>query len=160
MGVLTVMYSIPPRIMKKIQADNERLGFVTGDAEDDDGGDWRCASIDFDKHYVEVVGLLRDAGHEKAAAMMDIEANAGELELDPYDLLWLKPKQVKQLDALLEGLTPAALKKQLKGKEPTDYYGKSMSADDIASYLSEIPRIRKLLKVAVAEESSIVVTEA
>jgi hypothetical protein len=35
-----------------------------------------------------------------------------------------------------------------------------MSADDIASYLTEIPRIRKLLKVAVAEGSSIVVTEA
>lgn len=160
MGVLTTMYSVPPQMMKKINADNERLAFVTGDAEDEDGGNWKCDSIDFDKHYVEVIGLLNTAGHNKVYKILDVESSEGDLELDPYDLLLVKPAKVKKLAELLKGVTPASIKKELEGKEVTDYYGKPMLDSDIDSYLSELPRIQKLLKKAVADGHSLIVAEA
>ncbi|HQY65312.1 MAG TPA: hypothetical protein PK141_28155 [Polyangiaceae bacterium] len=61
MGVLTVLYSVPPAIMKKVRADNERLAFVFGDEETDDPA-WRAASYDFDKRFYEFATIVSAAG--------------------------------------------------------------------------------------------------
>ena len=142
MGVLTVLYSVPPAIMKKVRADNERLAFVFGDEETDDPA-WRAASYDFDKHFYEFATIVSAAGAPTARRAFDFEDPAdNEPEYGSYDLRVATPTKVKKIAKELAAVTFEQAKAKALEQETTDYSGRLIPADEYEGYAGDLEEVK------------------
>lgn len=91
MGVLTTAYSVSPKLMKRIEKDNESLGLLFGQEETADEA-WRVPSYGFDKGFEETIGILGACGYPVTRDALDLEcAGDDDPTYDGYDVRVVKP---------------------------------------------------------------------
>ncbi len=142
MGVLSTLYAVPAPLMKKIRADNERLGWVFGDEETDDPA-WKVASYDFDKRLYELAAILRAGGCPTLKPAFDFEDPAdNEPEYGPYDLRVATPSKVKKIAKELASVTLAQLVARGVEAGVTDYNGHLIPEADYDGYVGDIEDVK------------------
>ncbi|MEY4529507.1 MAG: hypothetical protein RLZZ156_228 [Deinococcota bacterium] len=147
MGVTTNAYSLEPKIIKKIRADNENLAFILGDCEDE-SQHWKVESYDFDKGIETYITMMREAGFVKTAKNIDSEyADLDLFDYNDNDLWIIPPSQVKAMCKELENVTFESLRaKNLS--DITDRRGNPLNNDQLESYLSDIDGIKAFFRKA------------
>jgi len=159
MGVNTTAYSIPPKMMRKIKADNDNLGYVFGDCEDENER-WEVESYDFDTGVDVFIKIFREADFIKTARNIDSEyADLDAFDFGGYDIWAVTPAGVKAMCKELENETFEVLKaKNLS--EVTDRRGDKMPESLLESYLSDIEGIKKFFDKAFEQGNYLVFAEA
>lgn len=161
MGVITTAYSIPPKMMRKIRANNDNLGYIF-ESEDEN---WKVKSYDFDKTIEETVSILREAGCKKTAKNIDCENyfysdDSSYFDYDGYDIWTIPPSQVKSMLNELENVDVEKLKSKGNIGEITDRRGTIMNESLYKSYVSDIKTIRNFFKETARQENYLLFTEA
>jgi hypothetical protein len=170
MGVTTTAYSVPPKMMRKIRADNEKLAFVFGYFEDEDGvfsasddekKRWEVENCDFDSSIDVYIKIFRTAGYEKTARKIDSEyADLDTFEYGGYDIWVVPPSGVKAITRELEDATFEVLKAKTIGGEITDRRGNLLNQDLLESYLSDIESFKNFFNKAFAQGHYLIFAEA
>lgn len=149
MGVLTTLYAVSAPLMKKISADNERLSFLFGEEEDEDGKSWKVASYDLDKKAEEQFSIYAAAGYPTMQAAFDFEsAEDDEPEYDGYSIRVAKPATVKKIAKEIAKATSKQLKTKAAEAMITDYYGKPMTEFEIELLVGDVVRFKKFFAKA------------
>lgn len=160
MGVLTNLYSVPSPLMKKVLADNEKLGFVFGDEEADDDS-WKVASYDFDKWFEDAMGVYAKSGYETIRAAFDFEDPADdEPEYGSYDIRVATPATVKKIAQELANATFSELKTKGLAAGATDYYGKTIREDEYEGLVGDVDRLKAFFATAAAEGHFVIAAAA
>jgi hypothetical protein len=162
MGVLTNVYSVPAKVMKKIDEDNERLGFLFGDEESADAKMWQVDKYDFDKRFDDVIRIMRAAGLNATYKALDVE-NPGENEpeYDPYDIKRVSPAKVKKIAAELAPITFMDLKKKGLEQEVSDWHSnRTIGEAEYSSYVGDIEKIKAFFQKAADAGNFIIIAVA
>jgi hypothetical protein len=168
MGVCTTAYSIPPKMMRKIRANNDNLGYVFDYIEDEDGifgaGEdkskiWEVESYDFDTVIETYITIFRESGYKKTARNIDSEyADLDAFDYGGYDIWAIPPSGVKVMCKELENVTFEVLKtKELS--EVTDRRGNTLLDSELESYLSDIDGIKKFFDKAFEHRNYLIFAE-
>lgn len=169
MGVTTTAYSIPPKMMRKIRADNENLAYIFDYFEDEDGifgaGEdksklWEIESYDFNKGIETYISIFRYSGFEKTARNVDSEyADLETFDYGGYDIWAIPPSGLKAMCKELEKTTFEALKaKELS--EVTDRRGNPLLDSELESYLGDIEGIKIFFDKAFEQGNYLIFAEA
>jgi hypothetical protein len=163
MGVDSIAYSIPPKMMRKIRADNDNLGYVFGNVEDENE-DWQVESFDFGTGIEVFINILREAGYPKTAKKIDCEYYFGSgsrnyLDYDSYNVWIIPPSEVKVTAQELANVTFDGLKSGIAG-EIKDRRGHSMLESLYESYLSDIESLKKFLQRTAEQGNYLLFAEA
>ncbi len=160
MGVMTNAYSLEPKMIKKVRADNENLAFILGDCEDE-SQHWKVESYDFDKGIETYITIMREAGFVKTAKNIDSEY--ADLDLFDYngnDLWVIPPSQVKAMVKELETATIEGIKAKNIGGQVTDRRGTVLVDSLFESYLSDIDGIKAFFRKAMEKGHYLLFAEA
>jgi hypothetical protein len=163
MGVDSIAYSIPPKMMRKIRADNDNLGYVFGNVEDENE-DWQVESFDFGTGIEVFINILREAGYPKTAKKIDCEYNfysgsRNYLDYDSYNVWIIPPSEVKVMAQELANVTFDGLKSGIAG-EIKDRRGHTMLESLYESYLSDIESLKKFLQRTAEQGNYLLFAEA
>jgi len=159
MGVVTIAYSVEPKMMKKVRADNEKFAFIFGECEDE-SEHWEVESYDFDTGIDAYIQIFRGAGFTKTAKSIDSEyADLDIFDYNGYDIWVIPPSGVKVICKEIEKATFETLKaKELS--EITDRRGTKMQESLIESYLSDIEGIKNFLGKTLEKGNYLLFSEA
>jgi hypothetical protein len=157
MGVLTVAYSIPSEMMKKIRATNSNLDLVLGLGANKNS-DWKVESYSFEEHLEETVEILRETGYTKTAEKLDCEKYfyaKGEnyLKYKDHDVWIVLPDEVKIISAEIQKATFKKLKAVGLENELTDYDGEVIEEDMYDQYVGDIDKVKKFFKKSAAQKN-------
>jgi hypothetical protein len=169
MGVNTTAYSITPKMMRKIRANNDNLGYVFDYIEDEDGifGPaedksklWKIESYDFDTGIDTYISIFSHAGFEKTAKKIDSgNGDLDEFDYSDYDIWAIPPSGVKSMCKELENATLEVLQaKELS--EVTDRRNTPLPDSELESYLSDIEGIKKFLNEAFEQGNYLLFAES
>lgn len=169
MSVNTTTYSIPPKVMRKIKANNENLAYVFDYFEDEDGifgvGEdktnlWEVESYDFDSQIDVYIKIFREAGFTKTAKNIDSEyADLDVFDYGGYDIWAIPPSSVKAMCKEIENATLEVLKSK-NLSEITDRRGNPLLDNELESYLSDIKGIKKFFDKAFEHGNYLIFAEA
>ncbi len=169
MGVNTTAYSITPKMMKKVRADNENLGYIFDYVEDEDGiygvGEdksklWEIESYDFDKGIETYIHIFREAGFTKTARNIDSEyADLDAFDYGGYDAWAISPSGVKAMCKELANATFEVMKAK-EFPDITDRRGSPLLESELESYLSDIEGIKKFFDKASEQGNYLIFAEA
>jgi hypothetical protein len=160
MGVLTSLYSVPAPLMKKIRADNEKLGFVFGDEEADDDS-WKVAAYDFDKQFYDAMSLYKSLGHKTIHAAFNFEDPADdEPEYGGYDIRVAKPAMVKRIAEELSKLTFSELKTRGLAEGATNYSGNTVQEYEYDGLVGSVDRLKAFFATAAAKGHFVIAAAA
>ena len=159
MGVTTTAYSVEPKMMKKVRADNENFAFIFGDCEEENEI-WKVESYDFDKGIETYIDIFREAGFNKTARNIDSEyADLDVFDYGGYDIWAIPPSGLKAMCKELANSTFEVLKaKNLS--EVTDRRGDSLLDSELESYLSDIEGIKKFFDKTFEQGNYLIFAEA
>ncbi len=159
MGVMTTVYSVEPKMMKKVRADNENFAFIFGDC-DGEIERWKIESYDFDKGIDTYITIFLEGGFTKTSRNIDSEyADLDAFDFGGYDIWAIPPSGVKAMCKELENATFEVLKaKNLS--EVTDRRGNSLLDSELESYLSDIEGIKKFFDKTFEQGNYLVFSEA
>jgi len=154
MGVITTAYSIPPDMMRKIRANNDKLEFIL-DTGEEVAARWAVEEYDFDKAIDEKSRILNGCGFVKTAKRFDCESyfyakGRNYLDYDSYNVWIIPPSEVKAMFKELEHANFEELKATGLANEVTDYDGDPILEDDYQYYIGDIEEIKKFLNAAAA----------
>ena len=159
MGVTTNAYSLEPKMIKKVRADNENIAFILGDCEIE-SQHWKVESYDFDKGIETYITIMREAGFVKTAKNIDSEyADLDIFDYNGNDLWVIPPSQIKAMCRELENVTFESLKAK-KLSDITDRRGNPLTNDELESYLSDIEGIKAFFKQALEKGHYLLFAEA
>ncbi|HRH45125.1 MAG TPA: DUF1877 family protein [Pyrinomonadaceae bacterium] len=164
MGVITVAYSISPKLMRKIRADNDNLAYIFGDCEDENEA-WKVESYDFDKGIEEIISILHEADCKKTAKNIDCENyfysdNSSYLDYDGYDVWTIPPSKVKAMLKELEKVNVTELKNKGNINGITDRRGTLLPESLYQSYVGDLKTIRKFFQKTVEQGNYLLFAEA
>ncbi len=164
MGVITTAYSIPPKLMRKIRADNNNLVYVFGDCEEEIEI-WKLESYDFDKAIEETISILREAGCKKTAQMIDCENffysdNSSYLDYNGYDVWTIPPSKVKAMAKELEKANFEELIAKGNVTGIKDRRGTILPESLYQSYIGDIESIKKFFKKTAENGNYLLFAEA
>lgn len=165
MSVDTIAYSIPPKVMRKIRAENENLDYVFGNSEEEKT-EWKFESLDFGKRFDENIYVLRAGGFRKTSKILHLDNylysddKSKFIEYDGYEVVIIKPSQVKTVVKELEKLNFEELKTESLEKEVTDYYGEIIREDEYESYLESIREMNEFFAKSAAEGNFVIFATA
>ena len=164
MGVLTTGYSIEPKQMRKIRADNDNLIFLLG-FDEEENQTWKVPSYDFDKSFADLIGVLRHCGYQKIYKLLDGEGyfyseGSNYIDYEGYDIWVVSPANVKKIVQELETLTLAKIKAAGAAEPLTDYYGKTIPESSYKSYFAYISDMKKFFQKAAENGNYLLFAEA
>lgn len=163
MGVVTTAYSVPPKIMRKIRADNDNLAYVLGY---EIKPEWEFEEMDFGKHFEEYIIILREAGHHKIYDKIDLESflysddESKFVEYDGYEICFISPSAVKTVVKEFEKVKIDELKADSIAKEITDYWGKIIPEYEYDYYIGNIERMKEFFGKAAGQGNFIIFATA
>jgi hypothetical protein len=158
MSVDTVAYSIPPKMMRKIRAENENLDYVFGNS-DEENPEWQFESLDFGKRFDENRYILRAGGFAKTPKILELESyydTDDYIEHDGCEVQIIKPSLIKIVVKELEKVDFAKLKSECLEQQVTDYYGEIILEFEYDSYLESIRQMNDFLVKAAAEGNFVI----
>ena len=159
MGVTTNAYSLEPKMIKKVRADNENIAFILGDCEDE-SQHWKVESYDFDTSIETYITMMREAGFVKTAKSINCEyADLDIFDYNGNDLWVIPPSQVKAMCKELENVTFESLKAK-KLSDITDRRGNPLNNDQLENYLSDIDGIKAFFRKAMEKGHYLLFAEA
>lgn len=157
MGVNTTAYSIEPKMMKKVRADNENFAFIFGECEDE-SEIWKVESYDFDTGIDVFIKIFREANCIETAKKIDSEyADLDVFDYNGYDIWAITPSSVK---AMCKEIEKANFDKQEFGNEITDRRGTVLLDSELESYLSDIEGIKKFFDKVFEQGNYVIFSEA
>ena len=144
MGVLTGVWQVSPKALKRIQADPGRLDCLEYPEErsvEELGYEpgTKLPHISLDKSWEDLVRVLEGCGHPAAARALE---RLKELDYEPAWARYATPAAVQKLARLLAEVQPAALKKCVAQRGLTTYNGGPMAEmlDYVVSHLKAMTR--------------------
>jgi Domain of unknown function (DUF1877) len=160
MGVTTNAYSLEPKMIKKVRADNENIAFILGDCEIE-SQHWKVESYDFDTGIEVHIKIMREAGYTKTAKNINSEyADLDIFDYNGYDIWVIPPSQVKAMVKELENATFETIKAKNIGGQVTDRRGTVLVDSLFESYLSDIDGIRAFFRKAMEKGHYLLFAEA
>jgi hypothetical protein len=148
MGVETIAYSIPPKMMRKIRRNLELLDNIFDlEAFENASQDWKFEKFYFSKVWEEIIKIIGNC-YPKTRNRLQTEKYWDYPDLDPnLSEIWtVTPSVVKAAADELAPATFEELKKRGLEMETTDYYGKLILDDEYESYCGQIEEFKKFLK--------------
>lgn len=160
MGVVTTAYSILPKTMRKIRADNDYLEHVF------EGGDLNreIESYDFDTIIEPWISILREMGYKKTAENIDFERYFSDsqncLDYDGYDIWIISPSKVKAMAEEIQNAVFTELKNKGLAYGITDRRGKILLESEYEGYFGDIENLKKFFKKTADEGNYLLFSEA
>ncbi|HQU82475.1 MAG TPA: hypothetical protein PKY59_05095 [Pyrinomonadaceae bacterium] len=141
MGVLTTAYSIPPEIMKKIQAYKKHLEKIFHAVEG-----WRFDDYGFDKSWEEKIRIIGKC-YPRTRNRLN---HQNCWKYPDYDVWIVKPKDVKFAADDIANASFVSLKKwcNIKGEFVRDYYGNPIPESLYDYYIGDLETFKTFLKKA------------
>jgi|GEM_PF-3257360 len=178
MGVTTTIYSVEPGMMKKVEEDNEKLAYITGDCEENEN--WKAESFDFDTGVNTYIKIFFNAGAKETRKMIDSEyVDLDLFDFNGYNIWVLPPSDVQTMMGELDAITPAVEEKiisyslmnivngtividnhEVEVLKITDRRGRSLSPDEIRGYLDSVRSFKAFLKKVVEQKNYLIFSEA
>lgn len=163
MGVITTLYSVEPKRMKKLRADNENIAFVTGDCENE-SEKWQMESYDFDTEIETFIGFFYDLGFDKTRKSINSEyADLDVFDYNGYDIWEIPPSGIKAMVKELESATFEELKAKIIENEIQlrDRRGTLIPNNPYELYLkNDVENIKNFLKRALEQGHYLLFVEA
>lgn len=168
MGVVTTIYSIDPDMMKKVEEDNERLAEITGDGQKTEN--CKVESFDFDSGVDTYINILFNAGAVESRKLIDSEYADLELfDFNGYNIWVIPPSGIetmlKELEAITSEMEDKIVNDNLIDNHETevlkikDRRGRSLSGDEIRSYLGNVQSFKAFLKEVNAQTNYLIAIE-
>lgn len=156
MSVTSTLYSVPPRLLKKLREDNELFAALFGEDEDADA-EYKVPSlepIDFEDTH----RLLSCAGFKKLHKTLDFEnGNDEAFDYDGYDVQVATPAKVKKIAEELARATLAKVRdKGLEIGFKSDRRGDLLTPKDYDAQFEEIERMRDFFDAAAKAGDAVV----
>jgi len=178
MGVTTTIYSVEPGMMKKVEEDNEKLAYITGDCEENEN--WKAESFDFDTGVNTYIKIFFNAGAKETRKMIDSEyVDLDLFDFNGYNIWVLPPSDVQTMMGELDAITPAVEEKiisyslmnivngtividnhEVEVLKITDRRGRPLSPDEIRGYLDSVRSFKAFLQKVVEQKNYLIFSEA
>ncbi|MBS1793867.1 MAG: DUF1877 family protein [Acidobacteria bacterium] len=143
MGVITLMYAIPPDKMRLIRRDHELLERVFGN--EPAGPEWQFDSWDFDKHWEEVAGIMAECGHRGASRRINRQ---NFWDADAHEVWSVTPAAVRSIAAALAKADYKKIRARAEAIEITDYWGQKIPVAYLDGLVDEIRRVAEFTRQA------------
>ncbi len=137
MSVLTTAYSIPVRIMRKIQREIELLANILHVEND-----WKVESYGFDSGWQETIKIIAESYPKTGNRLYPLNYWG----FPEYEIWSVTPFNVKIVAEDLKSATFENLKDWGLKMNLTDYYGKPIPKSDYDYYVGDIKKLKKFLR--------------
>ncbi|MBL8715947.1 MAG: DUF1877 family protein [Myxococcales bacterium] len=156
MSVTSTAYAVPPALLKKLRADNERFAALFGEDENA-GPEWKVQKLEF-VDFEDTHRLLRCAGYPTLRKVLDFEnGNDEAFEYEGYDIQVATPAKVKKIAGELAEVTLEQVRtKGLEAEFSTDRRGTVLTAADYDEQFREIEATRDFFAAAAAAGHAVV----
>lgn len=164
MGVLTTAYSISPSQMRKLRADENNFKLLLS-IDLNSQPKWKVGKYEFDKHFEETIGILRDCGHQKTFRLLNFENYHNPRyknfwNYEGYNLWSITPAELRIICNELEGASFEKLKTIGLAAETTDYFGKIIPEEMYEYYVGDIDVTKDFFKQTAEQENFLVFAAA